>query len=381
MTPSTTAQRDAFLEASQELAEELALEEYAPSPVQSLPARGLVRWIRSRSRPDHIYTMVWTPVSGWVHADDSCPAFGMCWHREDVENMTSLVVRKNDALVERPVLLVEYDAKALSDGVAPELAAKWAYDLGSSGQGVSARGAEEGMRLLASHGEIIRVDCHLEGADEREAFFVATATRYLITPEGQEIRLDSQSRGKRVPKREARANGQGDYEVKNWFEIGMVKASRNAALALMPSNVKTALLRAGLDAAAEVKGNGGGQRQQSRGPQQRQQAPTQPAEPQITDDQRQLIVRFLKDLSPENQVWLTAEFPRNFPPPGPGAQNSARGLSQADAARIIARLCPHAYAFDQDKALNVCSLCGTPEVAPFSDADATDTAQASLLPN
>lgn len=170
--------------------------------------------------------------------------------------MTSLVVHQSEQgsnVVERPVLLVEYDAQALSAGVDPEIAAKWAYNLpGDGGKNVSVRGVEEGVRLLSSHGEIIRVDqCVMVHQDEREAFFSATASRYVINPEtGVEVKLDTQTRGKRVPKWEARANGQGEYFVKAWYELGIVKASRNAALAMMPSNVKSALLKAGLDAQA-----------------------------------------------------------------------------------------------------------------------------------
>ena len=229
-------------------------------------ALGEIRYVESRSNPGHMYPMVWAPVSGWVHADDTCPAFKECWHRK-AALMTSLVVRQSDgAIIDRPVLLVEYDAAAISKGVDPSVAAKWAYDLPVSGQpnakGVGVRGVEEGLRLLASHGEIIRVDAPmLAHQDDREAFFVATASRYVVTPDGAEVRLDSQSRGKRVSKWEEhsasykRDHPQESHEYfnKNWFEVGIAKAARNAALALMPSNVKTALLKAGLDAAGEMQ--------------------------------------------------------------------------------------------------------------------------------
>lgn len=189
--------------------------------------------------------------------------------------MTSLVVRGSETAVsERPVLLVEYDAAALSAGVDPQIAAKWAYDLPGTGVGVGVRGVEEGVRLLASQGEIIRVDeCLLTYSDDREAHFLATASRYVIGPEGQEIKLDSVRRGKRVLKFDKRADGRGEYEVKAWYELGIVKASRNAALALMPSNVKSALLKAGLDAAAELK------RGSPARPVQRPQAPRPAAQP------------------------------------------------------------------------------------------------------
>ena len=283
---ATKAASAAFNEASKTLATELYGE---PLPA---PYPGEVRLVPSRKfQPGHLYPMVWAPVSGWVHADNSCPARKECRHREDAANMTSLTVRSQDgsALVERPVLLVEYDAAAISQGADVAVVAKWAYDLpGGGGQGVGVRGAEEGVRLLASRGEIIRVDeCHLEYQDDREAFFMALATRYVINPDtGTEIKLDSQQRGKRVSKWENHAESYmrshpgaaREYFNDKWYELGVVKASRNAALALMPSNVKSALLKAGLDAAAEVERakRGGGRQEPPPAP---RQVPARPAAP------------------------------------------------------------------------------------------------------
>lgn len=196
--------------------------------------------------------------------------------------MTSLVVHQSDQgsnVVERPVLLVEYDAQAISAGVDPEVASKWAYNLpGGGGKGVGVRGVEEGVRLLSSHGEVIRVDqVVMVHHDDREAFFSATASRYVISPDGVEVKLDSQTRGKRVSKIDTHSDSYMrehpgaslEYLNPNWYELGIVKASRNAALALMPSNVKTALLRAGLDA------QGGGGATQQRQPAQRRAAAQQ----------------------------------------------------------------------------------------------------------
>jgi hypothetical protein len=212
--------------------------------------------------------------------------------------MTNLTVVTGDhALIEqRPVLLVEYDAAAISRGVDTELVAKWAYSLpGSGGKGVTIRGAEEGARAMASRGEILRVEtCEMVSQDDREAFFTATCRRYVINPEtGQEIALDQQTRGKRVPKYDMKADGSGEYFVKNWYEVGLVKASRNAVLAMMPGNVKTALLRAGLDAKALPAGQGGQprqprqQQQQRNAPQQHQQqaAPASGSPPAASTEQ------------------------------------------------------------------------------------------------
>lgn len=249
---------------------------------------GLLIRIPSRRKPSHVYSMAWVPVSGWVHADQSCPARRECWHRKEAKKiMTNLTVVTGDhALVEqRPVLLVEYDAAAISKGVAVELVSNWAYNLGDTGgKGVSTRGAEEGARQMASRGEVLRVEhCELVRDDEREAFFTATCRRYVINPEtGQEIGLDQQTRGKRVPKYEMRSNGSGEYFVKNWYEVGLVKAARNVTLAMMPGNVKTALLKAGLDAKAQM--NAGARPQAGNRPQQQRQQQQRPAAPAPNGD-------------------------------------------------------------------------------------------------
>lgn len=236
-------------------------------------------YVSSKSRPGYQYRMVYAPVSGWVHADSDCPARVECRHRRLAEAMTNLVVRgESTDLSLRPTLLVEYDAEAISRGVDVAVAAKWAYDLGSSGKGVGVRGVEEGVRLLSSRGEIVRVEsCVMVSDTPEEAFFNATATRYVIHPDtGAEIKLDSQTRGKRVSKWQEHADeymrqhptAPRMYLNPNWYELGIVKASRNAALALMPSNIKSALLKAGLDAIDKTK-RGGSARSS--------QAPSQPA--------------------------------------------------------------------------------------------------------
>lgn len=247
----------------------------------------------SKSDPTKLYRMVWTPVSGWVHADNTCPArVDDCRHKKEArKRMTSLVPRtpegQNLPAIRGEALLIEYDPQAIRAGVDIEIAAKWAYNLGSSGKGVGVRGVEEGVRLLASRGEVIRVgagDVVIVREDEYEALINVTATRYVIEPEtGREIRLDSATRAKRAPKVArhsedwVREHPRADpmYFDDKWYEKGVAKASRNAALALMPSNVKTAILRAGLDAIeADKKGKtgalDGGQAQQA--PRQSQQA-------------------------------------------------------------------------------------------------------------
>lgn len=332
---------------------------------------GLLVRVKSRSTPMHSYFMAWAPVSGWVHADRTCPARKTCWHKGEAANiMTNLSVVKGDhALVEqRPVLLVEYDAAAISKGVDVELVSNWVYNLGSTGgRGVTVRGAEEGARQMASRGEILRVEhCELVREDEREAFFNATCRRYVINPEtGQEIALDQQTRGKRVPKYDMKADGSGEYFVKNWYEIGLVKAARNATLAMMPGNVKTAMLKAGLDAKAQLNTGGAGARpqagsRQQQRPQQAQrpaqaaqpaQTPTGEAseEPGVTDvsmdleTTRQTIEALLIRTKPPEGDWSQRDYDQlmvdlgRFTPTGSGIFNP-RAVPEAKAAECLAFL-------------------------------------------
>lgn len=203
---------------------------------------------------------------------------------KEAKKMTSLTVRGATDIALHSVLLVEYDAAAISQGVDPKLVAKWAYrrpgDEGGAVEGVSARGAEEGTRLLSKYGEIIRADPPVLANDsEREAFFLCTASRFVIGGDGTEIKLDSQTRGKRVSKFDRHSanwikdhpRADPEYPVKNWYEIGVSKVQRNAILAMMPSNVKSALLAAGLSAA---QGGPQPERQETR-PQQNRQASRQ----------------------------------------------------------------------------------------------------------
>ena len=334
-------------EVGRELAE--ALGQIAP---EVHPDLGEIRYVSSSSRPGHRYPMVWAPVSGWVHADDSCPAFKECRHRKEASLMTSLVVRDADNLpAGRAVLLVEYDAQAISKGVDPAVAAKWAYDLpGGGGTGVGVRGAEEGVRLLASHGESIRVDdVRLEYQDDREAFFIATASRYVFTDAGVEIKLDSQRRGKRIPKFEQHSPNYmrdhprepHEYFNKNWYEVGVSKAARNAALALMPSNIKSALLKAGLDAAAAEKAK--------RPPQQesRRQAP---ASRQSAPVEGEVI---------EHGATQQAEArSQGEAVGGTPAESTSPSLRWAEPAAPPPAVCDHEATMDEKTALLTCSKCG-----------------------
>ena len=114
---------------------------------------------------------------------------------------------------------------------------EWRYSFpqkGTTVEGLSADGVQDGVRQMARQGEAIRtLDVRLEKDTDKEAFFIAHAARYAISPDGKEILLDSTIRAKRVPKFDA----DGAFN-KFWFEHGVTKAARNAEEALMPEALK-----------------------------------------------------------------------------------------------------------------------------------------------
>lgn len=196
------------------------------------------------------------------------------------------------ALTTAPVMALTYDAQQLVQGVSPEIAAKWIYDISAGGQdddgnalrirGIGGQGAQEGVRLLAGKGEIIRVEeCVIVDQNADEAFFQATAARYVMSPETGEVRgpFDTTTRGKRVPKYIERRGGVKGGPDKDWYSKGLTKATRNVILAMLPGNVKTAILGAGLAAQGALPP---AQRQRPTGRTVRQSPPAQPIAPPVT---------------------------------------------------------------------------------------------------
>jgi hypothetical protein len=106
---------------------------------------------------------------------------------------------------------------------------------GENVTGVTARGVQDAARALSTQGEAIRVlDVRLEREDDTDAYFIATAARFAIAPDGREIETDRTIRAKRQPKQMTLRDG-GKKFNRFWFEIGVTKASRNAAEALLPA--------------------------------------------------------------------------------------------------------------------------------------------------
>ena len=81
---------------------------------------------------------------------------------------------------------------------------EWRYSFNRKGQrieGLSIDGVQDGVRQMGRQGEAIRtLDVHIDHQNDKEAFFIARAARYAISPSGDEILLDTTIRGKRVPK-------------------------------------------------------------------------------------------------------------------------------------------------------------------------------------
>lgn len=251
---------------------------------QDLPQVGDTVEVESASNPGHFYTMIWTPVSGWVHADGSCPArVEFCRHRKEAYVMTSLVpvTDSEGALDLRTPMLLTYDPTAIGKGVDAAVAAKWAYDV-TNATGVGIEGAQEGQRLLASMGEVIQVDfCKCESETAETSFWTAGATRWILDPENPERRIFGGNTivHKEQPKFEKHSakymrehpNEPEMYPNPHWRAIGSSKATRNAILDLTPGNVRAAIMKAGLVAQKQLRP--GGYRQDERGEAPRQQAP------------------------------------------------------------------------------------------------------------
>ncbi len=252
--------------------------------------------VPSLSTPGKTYLMGWLPLHGWTHIDGNCPAHvDKCRHQRKAEEMTqslAVIDHMTGELVEQRPLMVAYDTAALAKGVAPDVAAKWAYDLGSQGRGVGIEGAQEAQRMLASYGEVIELDSvDLVSEDDRTSMWVAKATRWQLNPEdptkraktGNHIAWKSQSKWENHSDSWMREHPGQEREYFNvhWAAIGSAKASRNVILDLAPANVRTAIREAGLAAQRALKA--ANRRNQDEAPPRRVQAiPRPPVAPQDT---------------------------------------------------------------------------------------------------
>lgn len=206
---------------------------------------------RSGSEP---YRMLRSEQGHWMHADSRCEGWNQyqrCHHIEECQQMDE---ERGLVPAERGNPLALLDDINLDDILGHRLPVPqkrangqhpWVYEFQQGGQtvvGVSIDGVNDAARALASKGETIReMWVRLEREDEENAYFLACAARYAISPEGVEICLDTAIRAKRQPKfTKMRAGGVAPNE--NWYEVGVAKAVRNAKEALLPEAVKQWLI-------------------------------------------------------------------------------------------------------------------------------------------
>ena len=206
-------------------------------------------WVPSRSEPGKEYELERSVGGRWDHIDTSCRGwveYDRCWH---VSLMEAAMAEDERAIVvsSSPLALIE---DLTIDSVIKDFqpVGEWRYSFRRKGQeieGISADGVQDGVRQMARQGEAIRcMEVRLERENEREAFFIGKSGRFIITPDGREILVDTTIRGKRVSKYEQKADGSGEYFNEAWFEHGVTKAARNAEEALMPEALKQWMVEA-----------------------------------------------------------------------------------------------------------------------------------------
>jgi hypothetical protein len=246
------------------------------------------------------YLMVRDPRGQWAHGDSRCEAFRNgkpCSHPEKARKLmstdTERIPEERGLVSAEPLGLVQHvDLGALvrdhlpDPGKNPDGTHAWVYSFRQEGKqivGLSADGIQDGVRALAFQGETIRtIWVRLDAQDDDDAYFMACAVRYAVSPVGQEIALDSTVRAKKVSKWNDAAKKSPN---KNWYEHGTTKAARNVEEAMLPEALKRQLLRqaigspAGPSQAPQIT-----QGVQPNGSQSRDAASRQQAQPRANSD-------------------------------------------------------------------------------------------------
>lgn len=103
--------------------------------------------------------------------------------------------------------------------------------------GLSKIGVDEATSELAKGGEVIRELelIFMDGKDE--GFFQVKSGRYAVMKDGTEVLLDTKIGAKRQTKKYK--NGSDNPF---WYEQGAMKAARNAAMRLIPANIKQGVI-------------------------------------------------------------------------------------------------------------------------------------------
>ena len=168
---------------------------------------------------------------------------------ENTEPSTAVVVHHDPFHV-----MDTWDEEALLQEMQGAIAKTLVYEFQQGGQtitGLSKVGVDECCLVLAEQGQVIREEeieyTILGEGEQREALFKARAARYAVGT-GGEVLLDKVLGVKRQPLYEMR---KGKLTLNPfWFEVGAMKAIRNARFRLIPGKV-----REGVIAAAKQVGN------------------------------------------------------------------------------------------------------------------------------
>ena len=264
------------------------------------PNGHLVRaWLPSSSEPGKEYELeLSTGRTHWDHVDATCMGFtinGSCRHTAALEAFMAEDTAESRAItvqVNPLALLDEVDIdKVMASKFDPSPQHIYSFRVkGQLVEGVSIDGVRDAARALATQGEAIReIEVRMDSQTDREAYFIAKAGRYAISPDGKEILMDTAIRAKRQPKWGKVANPQRgaptEYFIDAWYEIGIAKAVRNATEALLPESLKDfikAKSREMLGLPAGPNGGAAQRPQQQRAPQQQQrpqQAPPRQQQP------------------------------------------------------------------------------------------------------
>lgn len=221
--------------------------------------------IQSASRPGRYYDFERSRAGRWMHTDTKCEGWvngQHCYHIDALEALmsdmqddtgTAVAVRDAEVLAKIDALDEQAVIASLTRGLSAEVSKRWVYSFQQGGGtvvGLSIDGVQEAARHLATKGEAIeQVWVKMDTQDEREAFFLACAVRYAISPGGERIELDRAIRAKRQSKYTRLRNG-GEQFNDFWYEIGVAKALRNAVEALLPEGIKQHMIKYASRAAA-----------------------------------------------------------------------------------------------------------------------------------
>ena len=293
------------------------------APRVELDADGRVvrAWVPSNTRPGASYPMARSIGGRWEHTDTECRGwveFGHCKHVTELEDFTMTDEAEERAIAVQMSPLALLDAVELEQIMDAKLvpSERHIYQFRVKGQlveGVSIDGVRDAARALSTKGEAIReLWARLEREDDREAYFLACSGRFAISPNGQEICMDTAIRAKRQPKWEKRRDPKPgeptEYFVDAWFEIGIAKAARNATEALLPEQLKEWLKAKARELVGKSnnsqRGKTNGVSQPTAAQSAERRAAQQPRATKEDTNQKNRVIRLLADAKKADAVWF-----------------------------------------------------------------------------